>query len=272
MVIGCKDRNVAVWGRGAGSDLESVRAAYASEGGNFRFRCSVCGGFHRAGQRAWRRCTDELARRWGLQGPDVLRPDGGPVVLQVEVVTGLFPTLAEGIRLGSRCPGTGWRSGHQKGMRPPVALAGPGAWVVLLALGALEAEKLLSAAWQRWWEEEVVRLLREFDGELRGYCGDGLSGPGSPRVVRWSPENERWLRYALSIEPCAITCDRPHAIHAGRRGAAYRLPVSDVAGCVATVVCWYDLRAQVRVYCPREVWRRGLVPPAWWFLDAAGLA
>lgn len=246
------------------ADLATARASYALAEERFRFRCAVCGGFHRAGCEPWRQCAARLAEEWGLCAP------GWPhdVRLNARVQLGFFPTLAEGIRLGASCPGGGWRRNGHEQLRPPAALKGRGAWPVMLALDRRDIERLVCAAWECWWER-VVDFLRQVDAEVASRAGGTVEGIREPHVLR-AAQNQSWWGQCFYTEPYGLSAS-PALVHVGRRAAAYSLTEYGVNEGVV-VVHWHQLGARVAVYYGRGAKRRGVVPPAWWFLEAAGLA
>lgn len=251
-------------------DLESARAAYALAGKAFRFRCSVCGGSHRAGQKGWRKCARELAGKWGLVRPEEWSDGEGPVGLDSAVEVGFFPTLAEALRLGEKCPTAGWRHVYHERLRPPAVLTGEGAWFVLLMLDPAALQRILWRAWDGWWDQ-VVRFLREVDAEVKACCRDAGLDSDIPRVLRKSEKVAHWWPKVFYTEPYGLSLS-PEVLHVGKRAAAYRLTRVAETWEAATVVHWHSLGARVAVYHQLEPCRSGLIPPPWWFLDAAGLA
>lgn len=143
-------------------DLESVRAAFGLWPG-IRFRCAVCGQPHGVTEiHEWVRCATHLGREWGVEA--FPRAEKW-LWLRGWVDYTFKPPLIIAITRPEEVQRTETLLREKRPQGPVVAESYP----ELLALRRDVLERMLRAAWDRWWEavaqytRDAVRAAYELD-------------------------------------------------------------------------------------------------------------
>lgn len=240
-------------------DAVSARAAFALAS-DLEFRCSECGGVHRASRpQGWRACAEAFADRWGLHRPKVSAdqrlPVPGEVRMKAHVTRTFSPSLADVLRdpqlLGLVCGGP-WPNRFPR----PV----PGLWWPdVLAVEKRGIVPVIHQAWREWWES-VLGLVRE-----------------TARLAGWYHQAGTWESgVPLDGEFCAflgrllqIPAPRPVAddVVVARNAVVCRVRDQELNR-VVIAVAFCGLGSCVRAVAPWEV--ALLVPRLLRFAEAAG--